>query len=340
MRTPTTSTIPSTASAPALSRRSFAGLVASAGLATAAGPLASTLAPRTAQAGEADTQAGDVPASQDADAGTASAANATEPAAAPSPTFSVSVYDFGTVRLHAFNTQDAISDVCYLVEGPDALVGIELPAFVDDYEPWLGYAASLGKPFENVWVANHPQGGDHLAGITVWGTQAAVDSITGGLVRSTSDGLAQQFGDAWDSSFAVPTQVVEDSPVTVAGIDFVVSSSGDTYDLQISAANAIYTHMLGKTVHSIIASVEGIDATIATLHTYQEQGFDLVLTSHAMPEGQDAVAEKIAYLGKAKELAESCASGEEWQAAMRESFPGYTGDNYLEMSAASLFPQA
>lgn len=315
-------------SASAISRRSFAGIAGVAGIAAATGVLSSARAPRGAQAAEASQQA-NTPSQ-----------NADTPASAPAPTFSVSVYDFGEVRLHAFNTQDAISDVCYLVEGPNALVGIELPAFVDDYKPWLGYAASLGKPFENVWVANHPQGGDQLGDMTVWGTQAAVDSITAGQVRATSDGLAQQFGDAWDSSYATPSQVVEDGPVTVAGIDFVVVSSGDTYDLQISAANAVYTHMLGKTVHSIIASIEGIDATIATLQGYQEQGFDLVLTSHCMPEGQDAVAEKIAYLGKARELAVSCTSGEEWQAAMRESFPGYAGDNYLEMSAGYLFPQA
>ena len=45
-----------------------------------------------------------------------------------------------------------------------------------------------------------------------------------------------------------------------------------------------------------------------------------------------------AYVEKAKELAESCTSAEEFTAAMQEAFPDYTSENYLEMTAGYLFP--
>ena len=66
----------------------------------------------------------------------------------------------------------------------------------------------------------------------------------------------------------------------------------------------------------------------------------MILSGHSTPEGQDAVTEKIAYVEKAKELAASCTTAEAFIAAMEEAFPDYTGQNYLEMTAGYLYPEA
>ena len=47
---------------------------------------------------------------------------------------------------------------------------------------------------------------------------------------------------------------------------------------------------------------------------------------------------KIAYLAKTAEIAESAESAEDFTAQMREAFPDYAGENYLEMTAGFLFP--
>ena len=52
------------------------------------------------------------------------------------------------------------------------------------------------------------------------------------------------------------------------------------------------------------------------------------------------MTEKIAYVEKAKELAASCTTAEAFIAAMEEAFPDYTGQNYLEMTAGYLYPEA
>lgn len=63
----------------------------------------------------------------------------------------------------------------------------------------------------------------------------------------------------------------------------------------------------------------------------------MILSAHMTPEGQDAVTEKIAYVEKVKELAAGCKSRDTSMRAMKEAFPNYTGDNYLEMTAEFLY---
>ena len=192
----------------------------------------------------------------------------------------------------------------------------------------------------NIWVDAHPSGGDYLDGVSVWGTQAAEDAIEGGSTQATASGLAQTFGDAWDPNNAAIDSFAQEGPVTVGGIDFKVINSADTYDLVIPAANCVYTHMLGQTVHSIVVSHEAADATIAALQGYQQAGYALVLPGHTMPEDQQAVADKIAYLQKLEEIPGESSTADEFKTAMLEAFPGYSGENYLEMTAGYLFPEA
>lgn len=64
--------------------------------------------------------------------------------------------------------------------------------------------------------------------------------------------------------------------------------------------NVVYTHMLGKTTHSILTSAAHIEAFLQMLKEYQAAGYAMILTSHGGPEGQDAVAEKSATLTKPK----------------------------------------
>lgn len=306
-----------------LSRRSF---VAAASTAVALGAVA--------------TETRSFAAEASSDAAETSEAAPDAASETPAPAWGVEVYDFGTVKVHAFNTHDPLGDVCYLVEGSDAIVGIELPPLVDSLKTWKAYADSLGKPFQSIFVDAHPAGSDFIEGMKIYGTQGASDAIESGSTRATSDGLADTFGAAWDSNYVEITDVVSDGPVTVDGIDFVVNDRRDTYDLVVVDANAVSTHMLGGTVHSILASTDAIDEMIATLQGYLDAGYTLMLPAHTMPEGMDAVSAKIVYLQTAKEIAAQVTTADEFIARMTEAFPDYAGQNYLEMSAGMLFPQA
>ncbi len=120
----------------------------------------------------------------------------------------------------------------------------------------------------------------------------------------------------------------------MAGISFNLIERGEAYDLEIPAINAVYTHMLGKTSHSILTSLEHMDETAIALKTYQAKGYERILPG---PEGQDAVAEKLSYIKKAKELAAANGTAKNFIRAMQEAFPNYDGENYLEMTAGCLY---
>ena len=251
---------------------------------------------------------------------------------------SVTIYDFGASKPHVYNTGDALGDVAYIVEGEDALIGIELPSFTANLDAWQNYIAGLDKPMNDLFLCDHATGASYVEGMNIYGTQGAQNSIASGSTYATTQGLYETFGDDFHggADLANINKVVSGT-VTVAGIDFNLIDCGETYDLEIPSMNAVYTHMLGKTCHSILTSTAHMDSLIETLKGYQSAGYDMILSAHSGVEGQDAVAEKIAYVEKAKELAASCDNAEAFMTAMKEAFPDYIGENYLEMSAGYLY---
>ena len=123
----------------------------------------------------------------------------------------------------------------------------------------------------------------------------------------------------------------------LAGVDFEVIDRGESYDLAIPSINVIYTHMFGKTTHSILTSAAHIEAFLQMLKEYQAAGYAMILTSHGGPEGQDAVPEKISYLNKTKEIMQQSKTADEFKANMKAAFPDYDGENYLDMTAGFLY---
>lgn len=252
----------------------------------------------------------------------------------------MTVFDYGDVKLHAYATGDALSDEVYIIEGRDALVGIELPPFTANLEAWKSYIAALNKPMNDLFVSSHPAGASYTEGMTVYGTEASKRAVAGGSTAAITQGLHKAFGDDFHggSDTVSIAKVVPAGAITLAGIEFSVVEQGDAYDIVIPAINAVSTHMLGKHTHSIIAGTAHMDAMLKTLTSYREAQYAMVLPAHSAPEGQDAVSEKIRYVEKLKELAASCGDGEQFKNAVIAAFPKYDGLNYLDMTAAALFP--
>ena len=129
--------------------------------------------------------------------------------------------------------------------------------------------------------------------------------------------------------------VFDISAFATAGVDFIIRDEGDdAYGIEIPAINCVYIHMLGSDCHNILTSKEHISAFAEELKDFD---YDLVLTSHYVPEGQESVEAKIAYLEKTLELADTCADTASFIEAMNEAFPDYSGANYLETTAGMLY---
>lgn len=258
--------------------------------------------------------------------------------ASESGNVSITTYDYGNTKLHALLTGDALGDVAYIVEGKDALVGIELPAFTEGLDTWQNCIADLDKPMNDIFLCNHATGASYIKGMKAYGTEGAQESISTGSAYATTQGLHKTFGNDFHGGKDIASiNTVVSGEVTVGGIVFHLIDHGESYDLEIPALNAVYTHMLGKTSHSILVSLAQMDSLLDTLEGYQNAGYDMILTSHGGIEGQDAVTEKIAYVKKTKELAQVNGNAADFIAAMKKSFPDYSGENYLEMTAGNLY---
>lgn len=248
------------------------------------------------------------------------------------------VYTNGDMKLHAYHTGDPIDDQVLVVEKSGQAVVIESPCFVDSIRALTDYLDRAGLKVAGVLTAYHMAGAAFLPQVKKYATHNADDyGHTGG--KGLIDNFAGAFGESFDSSIHTVTDVLEPGAVTIGGIDLVIVPTQEAFDVEIPALNAVYTHMLGHDCHSIVAGKGHADAIIAQLQGYKDRGFDLVLTSHYVPEDLADVDVKTAYLERIKAIAAQSGDKAAFLTAVKGEFPQYSGGNYLEMTARMFFPE-
>ncbi len=248
----------------------------------------------------------------------------------------VHIYDFGGVKLHACQTGDPLADEVFLWEKDGQFVVLEPPCFTDSIAALSGYLA--GKTVAGVLVAYHGAGASFLPGVPKYSTANAVDYVQSGGGKALIDQFTAAFGTAFDSSIHPISHILSEGPVTIGGMEFVIRPTADAFDVEIPETNAIYTHMLGHDCHSIVAGADHADAMIAQLKTCIQAGYSLILTSHYTPEDLIDAQTKIEYLEQLKAIAANCRDGKTFRAQVRERYPAYSGENYLDMTAGFFFP--
>lgn len=249
----------------------------------------------------------------------------------------VDVYDFGQVRLHAYRTADPIDDEVFVIEKNGRGFVIELPCFFDSIAALESYVRDAGIAIEGIVASYHMAGASFLAGMPVFATREADEYGHEGGGKALIDGFAETFGEAFDSSIVDVTTIIEGDELELAGVRMRVVRTSEAFDLEIPEIDAVYTHMLGHDCHSIVAGAGHADAIAAQLRGYLERGIGLVLTSHYTPEDLKDVRTKIGYLEDLKAIAAECGDAEEFKAAVQARYPGYSGGNYLDMTAGFFF---
>lgn len=247
----------------------------------------------------------------------------------------MNVYDFGSIKLHAYKTNDFIDDEVFIVEKNGRAVVIESPCFFDNNKELAEYLENV--KVEGMLIAYHGAGAGFLPDVPKYATQNAADYLKNGGGRALIDNFAGAFGEIFDSSVHEITNVIEAGKVTIGGIDFVIKQTNDAFDVEIPEINAVYTHMLGHDCHSIVAGAGHADAMIAELRSYIEKGYDLILTSHYTPEDLKDAQTKIDYLENLKKIAAGVQNADEFKAEVGKQYPQYSGQNYLDMTAGFFF---
>lgn len=248
----------------------------------------------------------------------------------------VSVYDFGNVKLHAYMTNDALSDTAYLIETDREFIGIETPAFYDDLKSYSSYIKQSGKPLNHLFLAYHTALPENYKG-RVYATENYIKSVIKGSIKGLLDNFKNIFGDSFDTSIPKVTNVIKEGKVNIADIEFIIKNKDDGYIIEIPACNSIYIHMAGSDVHNILPSVEYIDSAINDMQQYKQKNYTLILTSHYKPETIELADIKTGYLKSIKEIYAANRNKEDFIASVKNKYPKYSGENYLQMTADMLY---
>lgn len=238
-------------------------------------------------------------------------------------------------ELHAYKTNDLISDEVFIVEKAGKAVVIESPCFFDNNAELAEYLKDV--EVAGMLVAYHGAGATFLPEVPKYATQNAVQYSKNGGGKALIDNFTNAFGAIFDSSVHQITHIVEEGKVTIGGIDFVIKQTAEAFDIAIPEINAVYTHMLGHDCHSIVAGAAHADSIVAELKGYIAKGYDLILTSHYTPEDLKDAQTKIDYLENLKQIAANCADAQGFRAEVQKQYPAYSGQNYLDMTAGFFY---
>lgn len=255
---------------------------------------------------------------------------------------SVWVYNYGDIKLHAYETKDFFGTYVFVLEKNGKAVLLETPPVKDNYEELINYITGLGYKSIDLIVSYHPIGAeliktDKLKFTNVYSMQHAVDHYTTGAGAPSLIGLKERFGEPMDVSIFKPTVMLEEGENEIAGIKFEMSNVDFAFDVAIPEINVIHPHMLGHDKHALAFSLDFIDSYIAQLKGYQEKGYDMIFSSHGEAETAGDVTIKLHYLQDVKRIAKESSNKQEFLAQMNEAYPNYGWPFYLQGTANFLF---
>lgn len=229
------------------------------------------------------------------------------------------ILDLPGCRLHVCDTGDALADTCFAFESPTAIVCLEAPAFQPDVDAWKTHLATLGKPIVAVLTPYHVGGAEQLG--ETWATARTCASLQpGGPIH----GIVTGFKEAFHGTFlqpVTPAKTIPEGPLSIGGLDFIVRNEGYGFDLDLPAAKLTATHLFGADCHSLLVSPEAIDAAIAQCDRLAATDTQIILSTHHLPEGPDAISAKRDYLLRVKEIAATAKDATSFITAIKAAYP-------------------
>ena len=249
----------------------------------------------------------------------------------------VMVYSFGEIKLHAYKTNDLINNEVFILERDGKGIIIEPPCFYENIKELEKYLDSIHVKIEAILPSYHMAGASLLKDVPVYSTKKADNFGHNGGGKALIDNFKEAFGDIFDSSIFTTTNIIEADTIKLIGIKLNIIPTTDAFDIEIPEINAVYTHMLGHDTHSIVAGEKHADMLIAQLEEFLAKNYTLVLSSHYTPEGLKDVETKISYLKDLKIIAKNNKTPELFKKAVKDKYPSYLGENYLDMTTAIFY---
>ena len=251
----------------------------------------------------------------------------------------VDVYDFGDIKLHAYQTNDLMYDESYILENKDNVLLVEFPAFYDNLEEFEQYVRGLNKKIVGKVFSDHPNGGTIFKDVRGYASEGTIRSMKEGTINNLVTGFKTSFGGTFAKEYHNITDILKDNKVNIGGFELNITYHDENIEIEFPQIKCVYTHMLGHDCHSIVAGENHANAIIEQLKGYKEKEYNLILSSHYTPETLTDVDTKIAYLENIKKIAKESKSINEFKEEVKKEYPNYSGLNYLDMTAGYFFPQ-
>lgn len=247
------------------------------------------------------------------------------------------IYTGNGVELIAYETKDPITDQVVLMRKGDTVVSLDAPLFKDSVEELNEYVRSLGAKRIYTLIVDHLSPKDYLPEAEIVTADFSVNPLKNGGPKGLYNGFVNAFQGQIQSDVNEEYGVVKEGKIFLGDVNLEIIGKGEDFDVVIEEFNAVYTHMLGHDVHSIIGGEIGAKAMIAELNSFVEKGFGLILTAHYIPETIADVKTKISYIENIVSLAKSSSGKDEFAKKAKEVYPDYSGLNYLDITSNIFF---
>lgn len=251
------------------------------------------------------------------------------------------VKDFGTFKLHVYNSNDALGDASYIIEGGDKLITMEQPLFKDNVAEFDNYLKELAKPVMKR-IADYHIGGTGNEDLVM--AEGMSQFTKQGAYAAMMQSFAQNFGDA---IVALPTGKVNDvafnKSYTWDGITFTFTHGAKT-DFPAASINiggkAYFTHWAPAKAHMNalqITSPAVIDAELAEITNALNSGCTVFIGGHGGMADKSAALFKSEYLKTMKKIYAENNTAEAFLAAFKQAYPNLQGENGLDDVAKALY---
>ena len=175
----------------------------------------------------------------------------------------VEIYNFGDVKLHAYQTNDLMNDESYILENNENVLLVEFPAFYDNLEEFEEYVKGLNKNIVGKVFSDHPNGGTSFKDVKGYASGGTIKSMKEGTIHNLVTGFESSFGGAFAKEYHEITDILKDNTVNIGGFELNIIYHDENIEIEFPQINSIYTHMLGHDCHSIVAGAGHADGVIA-----------------------------------------------------------------------------
>lgn len=251
----------------------------------------------------------------------------------------IEVYDFGEIKLQAYQTNDLMYDESYILENKDNVLLVEFPAFYDNLGEFEEYVRGLNKNIVGKVFSDHPNGGTIFKDVKGYASEGTIKSMKEGTINGLVTGFETAFGGTFAKEYHEITGILKERQVNIGGFELNITYHDEDIEIEFPQIGCVYTHMLGHDCHSIVAGEGHANVIIEQLKGYKEKGYNLALSSHYTPETLKDVDTKIEYLEELKVIANDSKDINDFKDKVKEKYPEYSGLNYLDMTAGFFFPQ-